>query len=283
MPNRRHSMRIASVNPVTANLLAEYSERPGRARRALTEPMVTITGSRPAARRGNDSRQTSAMAKTLISKTRRSTEASCVSNCPVAPTPALLTTRSSAPKRSRARVKRRRRSSSIVRSAATVIIRAGSAPSRVRPPTTAARRSVDRPVSNTVAPARTRRAARAWPSPDDAPVTRPRVSLQVRRAIPTAHLSGRTVAVLQTTRPAHDALLWVGISRDGYCAASDRAQRTNQSLFDRGALVGALYLGDCRRRFRIGWFPAEPRLTAARRCAHHHARVLSVADGGRAK
>src|SRR5208337_1012744 len=205
MPNRRHSMRIASVNPVTANLLAEYSDRPGRARRALTEPMVTITGSRPAARRGNDSRQTSTMAKTLISKTRRSTEASCVSNCPVAPTPALLMTRSSAPKRSRARVKSRRRSSSIVRSAATVIIRAGSAPSLFRPPTTAAMRSVDRPVSNTAAPARTRRAAKAWPSPDDAPVTRHRVSLQVRRAIPTVHLSGRTVAVLQTARPAHDA------------------------------------------------------------------------------
>ena len=52
MPNRRHSTRIDSVNPVTANLLAQYSARPGKARRALTEPMVTITGSRPVGQEG---------------------------------------------------------------------------------------------------------------------------------------------------------------------------------------------------------------------------------------
>src|SRR5437660_729993 len=71
MPNRRHSIRIDSVNPLTANLLAQYSARPGKARRALTEPMVTITGSRPSASRGKAARQTSVMAKTLISRDNR--------------------------------------------------------------------------------------------------------------------------------------------------------------------------------------------------------------------
>ena len=65
---------------------------------------------------------------------------------------------------------------SSVRSAATVIIRAGSAPSPRRVLRRRdSRRSADRPVRMTACPARTRCSAKALPSPDEAPVTRARV------------------------------------------------------------------------------------------------------------
>ena len=37
-------LRSASVNPETANLLAEYSALPGKPRRATIEPMFTSAG-----------------------------------------------------------------------------------------------------------------------------------------------------------------------------------------------------------------------------------------------
>ena len=44
-----------SVNPVTANLLAEYSVRPGKPRRPTIDPMLTRVGQLPWAKRQADS------------------------------------------------------------------------------------------------------------------------------------------------------------------------------------------------------------------------------------
>ena len=44
IPHFDHSARIDSVKPATANLLAEYSDRPGKARRATIEPMLHQRG-----------------------------------------------------------------------------------------------------------------------------------------------------------------------------------------------------------------------------------------------
>ena len=147
---------------MTANLLAEYSARPGKARRALTEPMVTITGSRPSASRGSDCAADLGHGEDVdledLAEHRRvvrlelagRTHAGVVDH-------QVERTEAFAGQRRRAVRDRHRRQ----------VGRDGDHPRRIGPFTLeasrqrAARRSADRPVRMTVAPARTRCSARA--------------------------------------------------------------------------------------------------------------------------
>ena len=222
--------------------------------------------SRPSASSGRASRQTSAMAKTLISKTRRSTEGSWVSNWPVAPTPALLTTRSSAP----------RRSSAIEESAAVLVdgqvgrhrddsLRVGpftrSPAATPQPVGRAAGQDDGRPRANQCS-------ARAWPSPDEAPVTR----LGSHSTIVACHEQPDLESV---TMAAFRSREWDSIMNKPDLRAAtiyfltEESSRPPSTCVMAGGASGSEAFASRTRDLPFG------------RLADDHARLAAVADGGR--
>ena len=178
MPSFASSARIASLNPATANLLAEYSDRAGSARLPTTDEMFTIAGVTPCFKSGRKTRVVSVRPKKFVSKICRSTSGSESMKCPVAPMPALLTSMSSPPKCRVAASTIACRSSGLVTSAATVSM----VPPAAR--TSAASSSssgCDRAAASTLHPRFAASTTSARPMPCDAPVTSTRSPFSFRR------------------------------------------------------------------------------------------------------
>lgn len=180
MPSFASSARIASLNPATANLLDEYSDRAGSARRPTTDEMFTIAGVTPSLSSGRHARVVSMRPKKFVSKMVRSTCGSESMKCPVAPMPALLMSTSSPPNAARAAAAIASRSEGKVTSATTVSI----VPPAARTSAASSSRSGrERAAARTLHPFLAATTHSARPIPWDAPVTSTRSPARFRRGI----------------------------------------------------------------------------------------------------
>ena len=123
IPSGANSARSDSLNPASANLLAQYSLLCGHARRPRTEPMFTTIGVRPCRNSGSATRINSTGAKKFVSMIGRRRVGSASAKRPWALVPALLTRMSRPPSFSCAVSTARRRTSESVTSPTTASAR----------------------------------------------------------------------------------------------------------------------------------------------------------------